>query len=334
LKAVEKAKVNENNEAANTVEEEVNKFEEIIFQNYGQRTVYRYLRRALMPYIFLYGPLAVKANFLRAKLANGSYKFSALVGANISYYLPEFVMGVDRQYDVDMLFGEPNPWQVLGEVINELLDLTIEYFMDTYTAIMHTAKQRINKNILEQAGWWVGHLDPYIVKIVRKCEADTGTGRRKILTDNGEVVYEDIPEDDLVVCYDDNKFSCHSISEIMRAIARAGDSRPINENTGKPYPKDFIKKFIERYNSDSKMRSKAQREAAAMIQLPRSPKSPKTIHKERFMKYVQSIRKEKAKKKSPKDTTRRTKREKSPKRSSKSPSRKIKSIEIKTRVRK
>lgn len=246
------------------IEEEVIKFENIVYQNSGHGTIYRYLRRALIPHLFMHGPLASRANFFRAKLSNGDYKFSALAGANISHYLPEFVMGINREHvEIDKLFDDAGPWQILGQTVVDLLELLIEYFMDSYAAVMNPTKQRGHKNLLDQAGWLVRNLDPFLVSPVKKCMEQTGTGRRPVVKDgkyvyhgegaNRRKVYEDIPNEDLVICYQDDEFSCHSVSEIMNAIAIANGGEPINELSGKPYPEDFIKKFIERYSKGTKV---------------------------------------------------------------------------------
>jgi hypothetical protein len=57
---------------------------------------------------------------------------------------------------------------------------------------------------------------------------------------------ERIPYDDIVICFTDGKFTCHSTREIVRGIVKGNTKNPYTE---KQYPEEFIEKMRERYLS-------------------------------------------------------------------------------------
>ncbi len=249
------------------VENEVKEYEEIIYNNHGKgKTVYSYLRKVLTPYLFMYGPLAAHAKFFRAKLANGMFQFKALAGANLAHYFPEFIMGIheDKEVELDDLFGLEDAkqalWKLLGETIMALTSINIESFIDSYGGIMNPTRKKDYKMLIQKASNYAGPLTKILVTPSVACQNQTGTGRRPVVKDgkyvyrivgtgknkHREQIFEDIPNGDLMICFSNNKFSCHSIEELRVALAK-NPKHPINIQTGKPYPKDFIQKFKDRH---------------------------------------------------------------------------------------
>lgn len=287
------AKGKVNNVDEGNIIEEVKKYEEIIYLNHGRgKNVYTYLRKVLVPHIFMYGPIAVHAKFFRAKLANGMFQFPALVSANIAHYLPEFVMGIHNHTDdeIDYLF-EDDPWETLASSIIEVTSLTVSSFMDSYAAILKPTKRKEYNNNLSKL-WQVGDpLVKILVQVVPACKRQTGTGRRPAVK-NGKYVYrvtgrgaskrremvmEDIPEGDLVICFANDKFSCHSVEEIATAIVKSKGDNPINIQTGRPYPKDFIERFLQQHRKIVDAISIVPDDTEASEALPKTPEmKPKT----------------------------------------------------------
>ena len=276
-----------------SVVEEVKRFEEIVYLNHGRgKNVYHYLRRVLIPYIFMHGPIAKHAKFFRAKLANGMFRFSGLASANIAHYLPEFVMGIQDHLDaeIDALFLQ-GPWFTLAESFEYVRRITIRMFMASYVSILNPMMQRKMNNELD--GLW--HAGEPLVKIlvtpVSACQSQTGTGTRPVIQNN-EYVYrvvgrglgkhriqaeEVIPEGDLVICFDEGKFSCLSVRDIAIAIVRAGSGKPINTQSGKPYPDDFIKRFRQQHGGviDEIAATGVPSDVAPSGPLPKTPTPPK-----------------------------------------------------------
>lgn len=244
-------------------EEEVIRFEEIVYNNHGKgKNTYNYLKKVLIPYLFLKGPLGDKARFFKSKLANGMIQFDALISANIAHYLPEFPMGIHNDAEIDALFGGIDPWLTLGKSLSALMRITIESFIDSYASIVDPTRRKEFNNLLQAAS----EVSDPIIKLLKTpsaaCQQQTGTGQRPVVDENGKYVYkiigrgkgkkrvhvmEDIPEGDLVICFSDDKFTCHSIDEVMIAMAKAKGGKVINLQTGKPYPKSFLEKFKQRY---------------------------------------------------------------------------------------
>jgi len=70
----------------------------------------------------------------------------------------------------------------------------------------------------------------------------------KYVYQNGEKVLEEIPEEDLVICYDreQRKYSCHSLPEILVSF-RKGNY--LNPHTGQDFTEKFVKKITKIYTN-------------------------------------------------------------------------------------
>jgi (2Fe-2S) ferredoxin len=271
---------------------EVKRFEEIIYLNHGRgQNVYNYLRKVLMPYIFMSGPISKHAKFFRAKLANGMYKFSGLASANVAHYLPEFVMGIkDRnEAEIDDLFLE-GPWTAMATSITEILHLTMKNFMDSYISILNPTTRREMKDYMSKL-WQEGDLlVKLLVKPVSVCQSQTGTGKRFVVRNN-QYVYntfgkgknkyrehqmEEIPEGDLAICFSDERFTCHSIRDIAIEILKTAGTKkkPMNVHTGKKYPDDFIERF-KKQHADVLKKASIPDSSEMEKEIPVTPSPPK-----------------------------------------------------------
>lgn len=264
---------------------EVKKFEEIVYLNHGRgKNVYVYLKHALIPYIFMHGPIAKHAKFFRAKLANGMYQFSALAAANVAHYLPEFVMGIQdhSEAEIDALFRE-GPWVTLALSLRNVMHLTMRTFMDSYISILHPTRRKEMSNIISRL-WEAGDpLVKILVSPVSACQSQTGTGQRPVIR-NDAYVYdimgkgtgkshvhqmENIPEGDLVICFSNGKFTCRSVRDIAIAIIKAGKKKPVDVH-GKPYPVDFIERFKHQH-ADVLKKISVPSESGKEEPLPKTP---------------------------------------------------------------
>lgn len=88
------------------VHQQITDFEVIIFAlSDGGRTIFEYLRRALIPTIFLnkYGNIGKYCKFFQAKISTGAFELRALNDANLAHYFPELVMKyISRKRPADL----------------------------------------------------------------------------------------------------------------------------------------------------------------------------------------------------------------------------------------
>ena len=241
-----------------TIREEVEKFEQIAYGLAGS-TVTSYLMKVLVPFIFLDGVLAKYAVFFRAKIANGSFKFSAMNSANIAHFLPEFSMGAVS----DPPALSKNKFATAGDVIYQLLKIQMVGTLDFYLGILDPTRRKENRDRFRRSSDVARPLIDMIEPVTETCKKSSGTGTRAVVKDgkyvyrtvgrgkdkHKEKVYEDIPEGDMVLCYDEknNKFECHSVDEVSRDLKNSKGSKILSSRTGMQYPSDFIKRFEEKY---------------------------------------------------------------------------------------
>jgi hypothetical protein len=224
---------------------QVERFEQIIFASYGS-SVHSYLSNVLVPHIFLEGPLAKHAKFFRAKIANGSFEFDALTGANIAHYLPEFAMNKNIPDD---------RWESAGYVIGAVLHNDMAAIVDMYVNILNpTAHVQHSGLSYTNILTLINGLEELLVDPANECMSDTSTGNRFVISKEGKYVLdpisrklldERIPDGDLAICYDPatKAFTCHSTRDVMLSIARGDLSNP---HTKKQYPTDFVERIRKR----------------------------------------------------------------------------------------
>lgn len=224
---------------------QVEKFEQLMFAMHGS-SVHSYLSNVMLPHIFLEGPLAKHALFFRAKIANGSFQFSALVGANIAHYLPEFAMNRDLTDE---------QWVDAGYAIGAILHNDVSTLVDTYVNILNPTSNVVRSSMTySNVTSIVSGLEQMLVDPITECRGDTRTGFRRVITPDNKFILdqltknlmeERIPEGDLSICYDPSsqKFTCHSTRDVMLSIA---NNNLTNPHTRKPYPEDFVERIRAR----------------------------------------------------------------------------------------
>jgi len=275
------------------LEASVKRFEQLVYAAYGD-TVHSYLSNALIPYIFLDGPLSTHAKFFREKLANGSFEFSALISANIAHYLPEFAMN-QKLTDAE--------WEQAYDILGRILNRNVIGLIELYIAV-HDPLSRIEH---KSSMTLFGLADKLIAMLISPgdvCFKETGTGVRPVIK-SGRYVYksgteellmEHIPPGEMTICYANGKFTCHEIRSILRAIST--EEQPINPYTGQQYPPEFIAKMKVRY-ADRLNDPDLWQEPEDPIS---SPKKPTRLSPEKPKKKTPSkpVKKEKARHKPPK----------------------------------
>ncbi len=231
-----------------------------------------YLSKVLRPLVFLEGQLSKFTKFFRAKIASGLFQISALYAADLEYYFPELAMNFNKLSNDEWSDVMTELSKIMLDKINDILELGIRFRFPTARLEHKTTRALFFR--------W----DKYITNITTRCEKDTQTGKRPVRDDEGKIVYkkekskmvaqyQPINLADVVVCYDkkEDKFSCHSITEILHDIAKArieGKRSPINPFTGKPYPKSFVKTIEKRYPEELKK--------SGILETPEKPKLPWT----------------------------------------------------------
>lgn len=203
-------------------------------------SLYPYMLKMVTPYIFLAGPLAGHAKFFQEKLIKGKFDISLLGEANLAHFLPELTMNTKLTDD---------QWKLIFGTFGLLKEIQATQFLDMYT-LMLDPTARI---------YTIPVQNPYqvaapIVKLLRDPRDMCEGGTRYMVQDNKYVYYtgtdirktEPIPLGDMVICYDNGKFTCHDTTELSRAFAK---DLYINPVTSTRYPSDFIAKIKARYAS-------------------------------------------------------------------------------------
>lgn len=215
-------------------------------------TVLDYLLNVCMPMTYLDTELRNYAKFFEAKIISGEIHISALYAANLPYYFPELAMNFNT-------LSEKEWDKALGEISRLILKKVYES-VELYIRILNPGMQRRSQDEYSAVFDW----SKYITTVQNKCEKDTQTGKTYKRNREGDIIYREevkygkkhkIPEvedkslADIVICYDkeSNKFTCHSLDEVLLDIRRSENKKIINPFTGQIYPSNFINKLRERY---------------------------------------------------------------------------------------
>jgi hypothetical protein len=235
----------------NKTKAHVERFEEIAYKTSGG-SVAAYLQKIIMPYLFLEGPLSDKAHVFKAKIKNGSYEFSSLNSATLAHYLPEFAVPN---------INDDEAFELANSIIEDILETEMDRILDLYLSVLNPSKRRINKKDIEKSIYIAAPLKALTKDVVNVCKTQTGTGQRPVIK-NGKYIYkmvgkgankkkvqlmEDIPNGDLVMCYDkkEKNFKCFDSQEVLRDIKRRRNKTVLSQ-TGYIYPLEFIRKIKKR----------------------------------------------------------------------------------------
>lgn len=266
-------------EKAKDIEDAVKHFENIVYLEtagdvHTGSVAYDYLSRVLFPLIFLENSNVGRySKFFKAKVGTGEFSIRDLASMNLANMFPELLL--------NHKLTKPKFDQAIRRIYSELMHTMFSVAIDYIARNDPTRKIKdLQRRLVPIPGGW----ESYVIDPRSRCERDTNTGKVYVRDEEGYVEYsveangeavpkkEDIPYSDLVICLDkdDGKFSCHSIDEVLRAIAMAGSSEQvINEVTGKPYPAKFISKMRNRYGN--------RLADPALHQKLRSPEPPKDV---------------------------------------------------------
>jgi hypothetical protein len=154
-------------------------------------------------------------------------------------------------------------WVFVGSLIMMVLNDRVTSILETYYSFINPST-RWGRLSLPLKPSDISIITTMLVEPQNVCQADSGSG--KIMKD-GKL--QNIPDDDIVICYSDNKFTCHSMND----LAKISDDA-VNPYTNKPYPKDFIKKIKKRL---SKTEPRTESRTELKKDLPIIPKEPKII---------------------------------------------------------
>lgn len=203
-----------------------------------------YLDKVCYYLAYLRPPLDQYTEFYQSKLKSGAYDVAFLPYANLAHFFPELSM--------DLVDGTSNSTalEVLEEYVSHIKHELAEILIfSEYPGAPR--KTRPVRPLLS-------NISAYLTPVTEKCGAG---GKRYVRDEQGDFVFkdtgngkfvpvqEDIPLGEIVICYDEDlqKFTCHSIPDVLRDI-KFGNS--INPETGKKYPKGFVSMIKSKYSSE------------------------------------------------------------------------------------
>lgn len=197
---------------------EVAEFENVIYSTYGA-TVQQYLEKALLPIIFLdpSNQIGQRARFFKEKIKSGNFSISALYSANIAHFMPEFAMNLkldDSDYEDVLRF-------MTIELVSRMNDFLTNFVYLEQPGVRRAELPRLPSQ--KRMNW-----DRILVRPQNVCEGGQG-----------------VSDADLVICYDDGKFVCQSIDQVLNSILY---QKSKNVYTGKPFPEEFVMKMKSRYH--------------------------------------------------------------------------------------
>ena len=208
-----------------------------------------YLSKVLIPLVFLskvplkggdvteygIGPGGY-ANFFAEKIKSGEFQISELNNATLAYYFPEFSMNFNELTNKE--------WDDANNEINHLIMDQVNEIIESYIFINFPGKKHLPQ--IKRFFKWKN----YVTDIYKKCQDSTGTGLRVMRDNEGNVIYkehlgmvssqtEKIPYDDMRICFTPDegkgKFSCHSLKDILRAIAISKSEENSGSVLGRSY---------------------------------------------------------------------------------------------------
>jgi hypothetical protein len=245
----------------------VEKYEKEPYESLGEfPTVYVYLTKVLFPYLFIEGVLSRYAKMFKAKINNGSYTLAGCLKANLAHYLPELVMSPSFEND-------PQALKITGEVISELLKLQNIWFITLFLRLMDPTRHKSGEDTIKQSFYVAKPLESLLIpSVINGCSSG---GTQLALNDQGQLVTENIPLGELIICYDPESkvFNCSSVGEVLRALEK-DPKNPISPS-GKPYPKDFIKKFKRVHQGEKAPLLPKERKSISPLKEKISKLSPK-----------------------------------------------------------
>lgn len=226
------------------------------------KPLFYYLKRISELLIFLdtNSDIGKECNFFHSKIKIGMYRVKNLNEASYYHMFPElFIPAVPSR---------------------ELTEKEKESHIRKYSAPLKKLDVTVSLKIDECISFWIMekgittteipfHWGGYIIKVcktAKRLKLDTFGGPKDIknykctkekLTNKiickANIQFEDIPIDDLIVCYSPEKdvFSCLSLTDIIYALKEENEGKvPINYLTNTPFTQDFLKRMRFRYENE------------------------------------------------------------------------------------
>lgn len=201
------------------------KLENKIYKEHKNNTK-DYLDEIMYPYVFLGTPIASFAKFFRAKFFSGKVKCDVMNTFGLSECFPELSLNRDIS---------SREWEKVIEILYKIRNVVTKNIVYIYYSLVEPSMKFHSKTIDNSYLRFIADL---VVDPRQVCKMDTGTGQ--IMVD-GEP--RDIPDADLVICANDDKFTCHSTEALVQQF-KSGNY--INHITGQPYSREFVERMLRR----------------------------------------------------------------------------------------
>ena len=203
----------------------------------GKKTFQKYLKKVMIPIVYLKGELQKYTKFFQSKLSSRDYKIDGLYGMGVEYLFPEFAMGV-----ADGSISKEDIIARFKDIDNDLEDVVISV-IESYLAMEYLGVRtefKMRKDIFSRWG-------DYTKDVLTKCKQQTNSGDGLALKD-------------VVVCYDQSKnvFTCSSVNDILQNIRRHDAEKrkgKVETSFSTTYGEEFIEKMRKRYSEELKSES-------------------------------------------------------------------------------
>ena len=228
------------------ITEGIEKFENVCFSSNGN--VQDYLLSVLKPRIYLVGPISKYSKYFQAKIG-AEYPISEMYGLTVANFFPEMALKVLFSQDLDDKLSAV----ISAELASQAHSIIYSYLLNTQRVVIEGTELVGIRLVNDMAGDVVqdvevlGKEESRVVPVqVSKdiahlislgpastiqdmCKISSGTGYRPVMV-NGHATgaLEPIPVQDLIVCYNDDKFECASLIDSAIRIAR-GDTENMTD---------------------------------------------------------------------------------------------------------
>lgn len=223
----------------------------------GGKTNENYLHKILTLIAFLDSETEIgkHTKFLKSKIASGIFEIDQLDSMTYVSMFPEFFANDKyKKSTKDDAYKKPMA-QIEQQIELSILDFIDIWILDNQPRARGSSFNKIVwDQYLESPSKSCGGLR------IRKglkyggiedsenynCEKSQGDPSKYFC----KAKLEPIPDDDLILCYDESsgKFTCSSIDDVLYALWEQGNGEvPINPMTGKPYDTDFLERMRLRY---------------------------------------------------------------------------------------
>ena len=205
---------------------EIEQYENALFQRHGD-SVQSYLMYGSLPLMFGdVAGLGVFAKFFKSKIRSKRYSVANLNSATLAHYIPELFMRPESNFDAVLSDAE---FDRRMDLITKYMWIYTIRLASKYLEILDITRKKTKLPLIPAA-------EPYMFVTVKEaCGYATSPN------------LEDVPLEDVAICFDGTMFTCHSPGSVLKDINVAEGKAPRNPYTGKKYPKEFIEKIKKAY---------------------------------------------------------------------------------------